>query len=98
MSLNLKPHMNLQSLRYAVAMSQTKSIKKAAEICFKTPTSINISVTKLEMFLGTKLFDRIRGQGSCECILTKYGEQTIPTFQKILKELDALKERGKCIS
>tara|TARA_A100000164_G_C21656261_1_gene652746 strand:- start:131 stop:370 length:240 start_codon:yes stop_codon:yes gene_type:complete len=79
-------------------MSQTKSIKKAAEICFKTPPSVNISVTQLEMFLGTKLFERIRGRGSWEIKTTEYGEQTIQTFKRILKELDALKERGKCIS
>lgn len=50
--------MDLQQLRYVVAVAETRSFTRAAERCFVVQSALSHQVAKLERELGLKLFAR----------------------------------------
>lgn len=78
--------MNIQQLKYALAVEETKHFEQAAEKCFVTQSTLSTMIGKLESELDIKLFDRKTKPVS----VTKEGEKLINQFRIILKEIETL--------
>jgi DNA-binding transcriptional LysR family regulator len=74
--------MNLNELRYAVAVAQMKNFRRAAEKCFVTQPALSLAIQKLEDELGVQLFERSRTEVS----LTPIGSRVIEQAQRVLEE------------
>lgn len=80
--------MNLNELRYAVAVAQTRNFRRAAERCFVTQPALSLAIRKLEDELGVTLFERTRS----EVRLTPIGERVIEQASRTLDEAAKVKE------
>ncbi|MFJ6632654.1 LysR family transcriptional regulator [Streptomyces sp. NPDC091376] len=78
--------MNIEALRYAQAVSRTKSFSDAARAYGVTQPALSNGVARLEAELGVKLFDRSpRGVRP-----TAHGARTLPLIDHVLSALDQL--------
>ncbi|MFD0540480.1 LysR family transcriptional regulator [Actinomadura luteofluorescens] len=56
--------MELQQMRYVVAVAETSNFTRAAERCRVVQSALSHQIARLERELGTRLFDRTsRGSG-----------------------------------
>jgi LysR family hydrogen peroxide-inducible transcriptional activator len=83
--------MNINELRYSVAVAQEKNFRKAAEKCFVSQPALSTAIQKLEEELGVKLFERSKNSVT----LTAVGETIIAQAVTILEEIDKLKLLSK---
>lgn len=72
--------MNLNQLRYALAVAKTGSFTQAAEQCFVTQPTLSNGLAQLEEEFGEKLFVRTTRAVS----LTPFGEHVLPYIEKVL--------------
>lgn len=79
--------MEMQQLRYVVALARTGNFSRAAEQCHVSQPSLSQQVQKLEEELSERLFDRMKR----ETKLTAHGEVFLRRAGKILEEVDAAK-------
>ncbi|MFF3511090.1 LysR family transcriptional regulator [Streptomyces sp. NPDC002573] len=78
--------MNIETLRYAQAVSRTNSFSAAARAYGVTQPSLSNGVARLEEEFGVKLFDRSpRGVKP-----TRHGAQILPLIDRVLDALDTL--------
>ncbi|MFF3660838.1 LysR family transcriptional regulator [Streptomyces olivochromogenes] len=78
--------MNIETLRYAQAVSRTNSFSAAARAYGVTQPSLSNGVARLEEEFGVKLFDRSpRGVKP-----TPHGEHILPLIDRVLDALDTL--------
>lgn len=77
--------MELQQLRYVVAVARTGSFSRAAERCHVAQPSLSQQVLKLEEELGERLFERLKRGVK----LTAAGEAFVPRAVRILDEVEA---------
>lgn len=75
--------MEIQQLRYIVALSQTLNFRKASERVHVTQPTLSQQIKKLEEELGKPLFER----NARNVRLTPEGEIFIPYAMRILKEM-----------
>jgi LysR family hydrogen peroxide-inducible transcriptional activator len=81
--------MEMNQLRYAVAVARSGNFTRAAEQCRVSQPSLSQQIQKLEEELGERLFDRMKRQTK----LTPYGEAFIRRAVRILEETEmALRE------
>jgi LysR family hydrogen peroxide-inducible transcriptional activator len=80
--------MNLNELRYAVAVARTRNFRRAAESCFVTQPALSLAIRKLEDELGVQLFERSR----VEVSLTPVGARIIEQAQRVLEEAGRIPE------
>lgn len=81
--------MEMNQLRYVVAIARTGSFSRAAEQCRVSQPSLSQQVQKLEEELGERLFDRMKRQTK----LTPHGEAFVRRAVRILEEAEmALRE------
>lgn len=80
--------MNIQQIKYAIAVAEVQSFGKAAEKCFITQSTLSTMIARLEGELGLQLFDR----KTKPITTTKEGEAILQQFRIINKELDTLEE------
>ncbi len=80
--------MEMHQLRYFLAVAQTGSFSRAAELCHVAQPSLSQQIQKLERELQERLFDRER-HGA---VLTEAGERLLPRAEKALGELEIAKE------
>ena len=80
--------MNLNELRYAVAVAQEGNFRRAAERCFVTQPALSLAIQKLEGELGVALFERSR----TEVKVTPIGARIIEQAQRALEEAAKVKE------
>src|SRR5271154_6308982 len=66
--------MEMQQLRYVVAVARTKIFSRAAEQCHVAQPSLSQQIQKLEDKFGERLFDRLKR----EARLTSHGEVFLP--------------------
>ncbi len=78
--------MNLQYLRYALEISRTGSISKAAENLSVAQPNLSRAVKELESSLGISIFDRTR----TGMMVTPEGEKLLSTGARILREVDEM--------
>ena len=75
--------MNLQYIRYALEISRTGSISKAAENLSVAQPNLSRAVKELETQLGISIFERTRTGMS----VTPEGERLLATGERILREV-----------
>lgn len=80
--------MNLQQLKYIIAVDKYKHFGKAAESCFVTQATLSGMIKKLEQELEVILFDR----KSHPIITTDCGKDIIKHAKLISKQVSLLKE------
>lgn len=81
--------MEMNQLRYAVAVARAGNFTRAAEQCRVSQPSLSQQIQKLEDELGERIFDRLKR----ETKLTTYGEVFIRRAVRILEEAElALRE------
>lgn len=78
--------MNINQLRFAVAVASTHSFSQAAKRCFVTQPTLSNAVAQLEEQLGHKLFLRTTRSVS----LTPFGEEIVPKFEKLIAESEGI--------
>jgi len=77
--------MEMQQLRYVVAVARTGNFSRAAEHCHVSQPSLSQQIQKLEEELGERLFDRMKRQAKP----TPHGEAFLRRAVRILEEADA---------
>jgi len=78
----------IQQLRYFVAVAQTRHFTRAAELTGISQPSMSKQIRVLENSLGTPLF--VRNRGAIE--LTSAGEALLPHAERILIDVEAAEE------
>lgn len=78
--------MNLQYLRYALEISRTGSISKAAENLSVAQPNLSRAVKELEASLGISIFERTR----TGMTVTPEGEKLLSAGDRILRQVDEL--------
>lgn len=76
--------MQLQHLRYFVAVAETRHFTHAAELCRVAQPSLSKQIRSLEHELGAPLFNRVRG----DVTLTQAGEVLLPLARRILADVE----------
>nr|CRH05198.1 Putative transcriptional regulator, LysR family [Candidatus Magnetococcus massalia] len=79
--------MNLNHLRFALAVAKTLSFSRSAEQCCVTQPTLSNGISQLEEQLGAPLFERTTRQVT----LTPFGEQMLPHIQEVLTSVTELK-------
>ncbi len=79
--------MNIQHLKYILAVDTHRHFAKAAEKCFVTQPTLSMMVQKLEEELGVKIFDRSKQP----VVPTEAGEKLIEQAKIILQEVNRMK-------
>ena len=83
--------MNFLHLKYAIVVSETKSISKAAEKLYTAQPNISRAIKDLETELGITIFERnTKGMK-----LTPDGERLITYGKRILHQLDEMEKMFK---
>ena len=82
--------MEMQQLRYVVAVARTKNFSRAAEQCHVSQPSLSQQIQKLEEELGERLFDRLKREAK----LTPAGETFVRRAVRILDEVDAARREA----
>jgi LysR family hydrogen peroxide-inducible transcriptional activator len=82
--------MEMNQLRYVVAVARTGNFSRAAEQCHVAQPSLSQQILKLEDELGERLFDRMKR----EVKLTTHGEAFLRRAVRILEEVDAAKREA----
>ena len=76
--------MDIQNIRAFLMVAETRSFSRAAEKLYLTQPAISKRISTLEFALDCQLFDRL----GKNIQLTQAGEALIPSYQRILSELD----------
>lgn len=82
--------MEMQQLRYVVAVARTGNFSRAAEQCHVAQPSLSQQIQKLEEELGERLFDRLKREAK----LTAHGEVFLRRAVRILEEVDSAKREA----
>jgi LysR family hydrogen peroxide-inducible transcriptional activator len=82
--------MEMQQLRYVVAVARTGNFSRAAEQCHVSQPSLSQQIQKLEDELGERLFERMKRAVK----LTPTGEVFLRRAARILDEADAAKREA----
>jgi DNA-binding transcriptional LysR family regulator len=85
---------NLQQLRYVVALAETQSFTKAAESVFVVQSALSQQIRKLEDELGVPLFERTTRSVS----LTPAGEALMPVVRQVLAGVDKIVVDAQALS
>jgi DNA-binding transcriptional LysR family regulator len=88
---DLKDSMQLQELRYFLALAETLNFTRAAEICNVTQPALTRAIRRLEETLGAPLVNRERGNTH----LTQFGRVMLPHFKKMLREKEMAERRAR---
>lgn len=89
--------MNLQQLKYVLALAKHQHFETAADACFISQSTLSTMISKLESELGILLFDRSKKPVS----LTTEGLNLLPKMQSIVADINGIYElskeiRGEC--
>ncbi len=76
--------MDIQNIRAFLMVVETRSFSRAAEKLYLTQPAISKRISSLEFALDCQLFDRL----GKNIQLTQAGEALIPSYQRIISELD----------
>lgn len=79
--------MNLNDLRYMVAIAQERNFRRAASRCFISQPALTLAIQKVENELGVQIFERTNATVS----VTSLGEQVVEQAQRVIEEMDKVK-------
>jgi LysR family hydrogen peroxide-inducible transcriptional activator len=80
--------MNLNELRYIVALAQERNFHRAAERCFVSQPALSLAIQKLEAELGVRLFERSRNAVRP----TPIGSRIVDQAQRVIEEAGKIRE------
>ena len=86
--------MNLKEQQYVCMLARCRSLSRAAEALFISPSALSVYISKLEKSLGVPLFKRVGKEKSF--VLTSIGEEYVQRAEKMLElkaEFDDLLKR-----
>ena len=83
--------MNLNDLRYVVALAQERNFHRAAERCFVSQPALSLAIRKLEEELGVRLFER----GRSGVRPTPTGSRIVEQAQRVIEEAARIKELAR---
>ncbi len=83
--------MNINELRYIVAVAQTRNFRRAAEKCFVSQPALSTAVLKLEEELGVRLFERSRAEVS----ITTVGLVIVEKAAQVLEEVEQIRQLAR---
>ena len=87
-------NVNVQQLRYVVALADTRSFTKAAASMFVVQSALSQQVRRFEDELGVALFDRTTRSVS----LTAEGESLLPLLQRVVAGIDQIAIDAQALS
>lgn len=76
----------LRQLQYAIAVSNSGSFSKAADLCFAEQSTVSQQIKLMEEKLGIELFDR----STLPVKVTTEGKILIEQAKEIIKKVDEL--------
>ena len=85
--------MEMQQVRYFVALAQTLNFTRAAEMCNVTQPALTRAIQQLEHELGGPLFNRERGNSH----LTELGRIMLPYLEGVDAQTRAAKDAAKAV-
>jgi len=85
--------MNIQQIKYILAVAELKYFGAAAEQCFVTQSTLSTMIGKFEDEIGIKVFDR----KTKPVTVTKEGEVLLDQLKLIIREIDNLEESVKLL-
>jgi LysR family hydrogen peroxide-inducible transcriptional activator len=81
------PHpFSLRQLQYALAVAQSLSFRRAAQLCHVSQPSLSTQLAQLEQALGVRLFERDRRR----VLVTAAGKEVLERARHVLVEADDL--------
>ncbi len=83
--------MNIQSIKYLVALAKYSHFGKAAKMCFVSQPTLSMQIKKLEDRLGVQLLERTNKSVR----LTEIGAQMAERGKNILREMEAMREEAQ---
>ncbi|MFZ9627910.1 MAG: DNA-binding transcriptional regulator OxyR [Ilumatobacteraceae bacterium] len=83
--------MNLQDLRYLVALAEHRHFGRAAEACFVSQPTLSTQLRKLEKELGVELVER----NPRRVMLTDIGTQIADRARTVIREADGIGELAR---
>jgi LysR family hydrogen peroxide-inducible transcriptional activator len=83
--------MNSRTLEYVVAVYETGSLRAAAERCHATPATLSAQISRLEDYLGVRIFE----SRSHPAPLTVDGERLLPEVREAVRHLHRLLEAAR---
>ena len=83
--------LTLNNMRYAVAVADTLSFTRAAEVCKMTKAAIFNGITSLEGFLGYPVFERHSSGKGYEIRVTEQGTAFLKHAAACLAHSDQIK-------
>ncbi|TWT10411.1 LysR family transcriptional regulator [Streptococcus sp. sy004] len=81
--------MNIQQLRYVVAIARSGSFREAASSLFVSQPSLSVAVKDLEEELGFKIFNRL----ATGVVLTKRGKVFLEKAQKLVTNFESFENQ-----
>lgn len=83
--MRCSPHAaTLRQLQYVVAVADSRSFRRAAELCAVSQPSLSAQIAQLEDVIGVRLFERDRRR----VLLTAAGEILVAQARRVLAEAD----------
>jgi LysR family hydrogen peroxide-inducible transcriptional activator len=83
--------LSLRQLQYLVAVAETRSFRRAAQLCHVSQPALSAQIAVLEQSLGVRLFDRDRRL----VLPTAAGQDILQRAQRVLVEADDLVDAAK---
>lgn len=80
--------MNINELRYIVAIAQEKNFRRAAKTCYVSQPALSTAIQKLEAELSVQLFERSR----TEVAITPVGQQIVEQAKRVLEEIERIRQ------
>ncbi|MBF0126196.1 MAG: hydrogen peroxide-inducible genes activator [Magnetococcales bacterium] len=80
--------MNINQLRYVLAVAREKSFSRAAKVCHVSQPSLSVAVKNLEDELGRPLFERYK----TAIKVTSRGQRVLEQIKKALEEMERIRK------
>ena len=80
--------MNINELRFIVAVAQEKNFRRAAELSYVSQPALSTAIQKLEHELSVQIFERSRTEVS----ITPIGMQIVEQAKRVLEEIERIKQ------
>ena len=79
---------SIKQINYALTVAKTLHFRKAAEICFISPSTLSNAITEMENQLGVKIFER----DNKKVIVTELGREILEKSKTIKMQLEDIQK------
>ena len=81
---------SIKQINYALAVAKTLHFRKAAEICFVSPSTLSNAITEMENQLGVKIFER----DNKKVFVTELGREILEKSKTIKMQLEDIQKKS----